>query len=225
MIYITGDTHGYQERFDSLMHNGIEKLTSEDILIICGDFGFIFSNDAQENYFLDLLSKKPYTICFIDGNHENFPAIYSYPIEVWNGGKTHHIRNNIYHLMRGQVFTIDGKTFFTMGGAYSIDRYMRIENESFWREELPNEEEYKEAVNNLHKCAMRVDYILTHTMPREMILHYGKYPDAHDMELTGFLEWILYEVKYKHWYCGHWHDDKKISDKFTVLWFDVIKVE
>ena len=68
---------------------------------------------------------------------------------------------------------------------------------------------------------MNVDYIITHTLPREMILRLGKYPDAHDMELTGFLEWIMYEVDFKHWYCGHWHDDKELNDQFTILWFDV----
>lgn len=225
MIFITGDTHGYQERFDFLMHNGIERLTSEDILIICGDFGFIFSNDAKENNFLDLLAKKPYTICFVDGNHENFDAINTYPIIEWSGGKVHQIRKNIFHLMRGQVFEIDGKTFFTMGGAYSVDKGSRTPGYSWWPDELPTDADYKEAESNLQKYGMKVDYIITHTMPREMIMRLGKYPDAHDMELTGFLEWIMHEVEYKHWYCGHWHDDKKISDDFTILWFDVIKIE
>ena len=49
-------------------------------------------------------------------------------------------------------------------------------------------EEYHQAYRNLSKCGNTVDYILTHTMPREAILRYGRYPDVHDMELTGFLE-------------------------------------
>lgn len=54
-----------------------------------------------------------------------------------------------------------------------------------------------------------------------MIRRLGYYPDARDMQLTGFLEWIMYEAEYKHFYCGHWHEDKDINEKFSFLWFDV----
>lgn len=222
MIRITGDPHGDISRFYELYYNhGEGHWTKDDILIFCGDWGFLFLNNKTENSFLDDLSSRPYTICFVDGNHENFDAINTYPIIEWNGGKAHQIRKNIFHLMRGQVFEIDGKTFFTMGGAYSIDKGSRTPGYSWWPDELPTDADYKEATSNLQKYGMKVDYIITHTLPREMILRLGKYPDAHDMELTGFLEWIMYEVDFKHWYCGHWHDDKELNDQFTILWFDV----
>lgn len=222
MIYITGDTHGEIGRFYEFDKKG--HLSENDTLIICGDFGYLFFNNISENSFLDDLSDRPYTICFVDGNHECFDAINEYPVVEWNGGKANQIRKNIFHLMRGQVFEIDGKTFFTMGGAYSVDKDYRIPGYSWWPDELPTDAEYKEAVGNLQKCNMKVDYILTHTMPREMILRFGKYPDVHDIELTGFLEWVMYEVDFKHWYCGHWHEDRDLSDNFTILWFDVKEI-
>lgn len=222
MIRITGDPHGDISRFYELYYNhGEGHWTKDDILIFCGDWGFLFLNNKSENSFLDDLSSRPYTICFVDGNHENFDAINAYPTIEWNGGKAHQIRKNIFHLMRGQVFEIDGKTFFTMGGAYSIDKGSRTPGCSWWPDELPTDADYKEATSNLQKHGMKVDYIITHTLPREMIMRLGKYPDAHDMELTGFLEWIMYEVDFNHWYCGHWHDDKELNDQFTILWFDV----
>ena len=138
--------HGEQSRFYELaQYHGESHWTENDYLFICGDWGFLFFDDRSENAFLDDLSKRPYTICFVDGNHENFHAIFRYPQELWHGGKIHRIRKNIVHLMRGQIYDIQGKTFFTMGGAYSIDRYRRKLNESYWAEELPNNEEYKEA--------------------------------------------------------------------------------
>ena len=223
MIYVTGDLHGDQSR---LVYSKWEKeLTKEDYLIVCGDFGFIFENDYSENRFLDDLKKRPYTILFVDGNHENFNAIFQYPVEIWNGGKAHKIRNNIFHLMRGQIFEIEGKTFFTMGGAGSIDKYMRQADVSWWCQELPTNEEYEEAIANLKRANMKVDYVITHTMPKEMILRYGKLPAPHDIELTGFLEWVMYEVDFKHWYCGHWHDDKDLADNFTILFFDVLPLD
>lgn len=223
MIYITGDTHGEQSRFIELNMPGESQWTADDVVIVCGDFGYLFLNNTFENIYLDELEKKPYTICFVDGNHENFPAIFKYPCEEWNGGKIHRIRKNVIHLMRGQVFFIQGKKVFTMGGAYSIDRAMRMPVYSYWKEELPNDQEYKEASKNLQMVGMQVDYIITHTASREIIRMMGKFPDGHDMELTGFLEWVMYEVKFEKWFFGHWHIDKQITDKFQALLFDVIR--
>ncbi|WP_418825946.1 hypothetical protein [Paratractidigestivibacter sp.] len=38
------------------------------------------------------------------------------------GGHVHIVRPNILHLMRGEVFDIDGTTVLAMGGAASHDR-------------------------------------------------------------------------------------------------------
>lgn len=220
MMYFTGDLHGEVGRFYTLKRE-YTNLGTEDYLIICGDFGFLFKDDRNEHMWLDDLSEQPYTICFVDGNHENFNALNSFTVEKWNGGNVHKIRKNIIHLMRGQVFEIAGKKVFTMGGAYSIDRYMRKLNVSYWKDEIPSNEEYAEATRNLKVHENKVDYIVTHTAPREVIRRMGHHPDPHDMELTGFLEWIMYEVQYDEWFFGHWHEDRNI-EKFHALWFDII---
>ncbi len=224
MIYITGDIHGDINRFSPDYLPGEDHFTENDFIIICGDFGFIFADDEEEKEWLDRLSEKPYTILWCCGNHENFHALYKYPTEVRYGGKVHRIRKNIFHLMRGQIFTIEEKKFFSFGGAYSIDRYMRKKNVSYWDEEIPNNEEYDEAVKNLNENGKSVDYIITHTAPKEIIRKMGYYPDHHDMELTGFLEWIMYECKFSHWYFGHWHEDKEIDDKFTALYYQTVRI-
>lgn len=220
MLLFCGDIHGDIRRFYSL-YKSYPSLSMLDYLIVCGDFGFLFHNDRSENAWLDDLSKQPYTICFVDGNHENFNAINSYPVEEWSGGKVHKIRDNIIHLMRGQVFNISGKRIFTMGGAYSIDRYLRRLNESYWEEEIPNDFEYKEATINLKKSNYKVDYIVTHTAPKELIYKMGYYPDPHDMELTGFLEWVYHEVSFNEWFFGHWHEDVDINN-MHALFFRVL---
>lgn len=61
----------------------------------------------------------------IDGNHENFDMLEDYPDDFWNGGRVHFISDNIFHLARGQVFEIDGLTFFTFDGGNSIDKGSR----------------------------------------------------------------------------------------------------
>lgn len=225
MIYITGDTHGDQLRFTPQNMPGEAEWTKDDYLIICGDFGYVFTDSAIENQFLDSLAEKPYTICFCDGNHENFTRIFEYLEIEWNGGRAHKIRDNIFHLMRGYIFDIGGKSFFAMGGAYSIDKYMRTEGVTWWQEEIPTSTQYRVAAKNLEKNGKRVDYIITHTAPSEIIRRMRKCPDEHDIELTGFLEWIMYEVDFKKWFFGHWHTDTEFGEKFRALWFDVIEIK
>ena len=175
-IYITGDTHADFRRFGS--HFFDDK---ECYVIICGDFGGIWDGSKTEKYWLDWLEKKKFTLLFVDGNHENFDMLNSFPVTEWNGGKVHVIRDNIIRLMRGQVFTIDGTRFFTFGGGQShdiqagifdrsdpdfavkkkkLDReraLYRIDHESWWKEELPSEEEMAEGLLNLEKAGNAVD--------------------------------------------------------------------
>ena len=124
MIYITGDCHGNFERFNASIFPEQNEMTKDDCVIICGDFGGVWHKDTeskQETMVLDWLECKPFTTLFVDGNHENFDRLYDYPVEEWHGGKVHKIRDSVIHLMRGQVFEIDGKKIFTFGGARSHD--------------------------------------------------------------------------------------------------------
>lgn len=227
MIYITGDTHGELARFSD------ERIPAAagDKVIIAGDFGFVLHNNQDEKNKLDALAKKPYEILFLDGNHENFPVLETYPdAEQW-GAPVKRIRDNIYWLRRGYVYTIEGSTFFTFGGGYSIDkewreRYQFICGKKIWfEEELPSPEEYRRAIRNLQACNGKVDYILTHTAPRTIIPRViGKTPDPHENELNGFLDWIYHEMQFKKWYFGHLHADMQVNDQMIACCEQLHKV-
>ena len=99
MVYITGDTHGDISWFKNPK---LKKLGEKDILIICGDFGFLWNPKSEaEKKNLEILKSKKYTICFLDGAHENFDMLDAYTPYRWKGGNAHKIANNIFHLMRG----------------------------------------------------------------------------------------------------------------------------
>lgn len=220
MIYVTGDTHGEYERLKSFD----EVLSDGDLCIICGDFGYVFKDDIIERKILDEIALRPYTLLFVDGNHENFTALYNYPEETWNGGKIHRIRNNIIHLCRGQVFEIEGHTFFTFGGGNSIDRMMRREGISWWPQEMPNNEEYSEADRNLNRYGRSVDFIITHAAPEDTMSRLHPY-HADEKPLNNFLEYIRETVTYKHWFMGHLHRDEDLWRNQSILWENMIKIE
>lgn len=222
MIYITGDTHGEYDGFLNRIYQ--YQISKDDIVIVCGDFGFVWDT-PYHRYFLAKLTAEPFTIAFVDGNHEDFNLLYTYPVINWNGGKVHKIANNIYHLMRGQRFVIEGKSFFAMGGAYSIDKAMRVEGRSWWKQELPNNMEYEISEETLKSCSYKVDYVLTHTVPQSVIHYLGCVPDMNDAELTGYFEWLYGELAFKKWFAGHFHVNRLVRDNVHVLLDDVVTIE
>ncbi|MBQ4534490.1 MAG: metallophosphoesterase, partial [Ruminococcus sp.] len=135
MIYVTGDTHGDYSRFKD---PAIKKLRRGDTLIICGDFGFFWNGSRKERSVIKKLTKKGYTIAFLDGCHENFDILEEYPVTEWNGGKARVIAGNLIHLMRGQVYTIENKKIFTFGGGHSQDFDFRRSSENWWKREKPS---------------------------------------------------------------------------------------
>ena len=75
MIFVTGDTHGNFQRFGSKYFPEQKEMSRSDYVIICGDFGGVWSDTPNERYWLDWLEDKPFTTLFVDGNHENFSLL------------------------------------------------------------------------------------------------------------------------------------------------------
>ena len=138
-IILTGDTHSDVSR---ILRLDMPELTKDDYVIICGDFGGVWSFEEESTYekeMLDWLDSRNFTTLFVDGNHENYTRLYKYPIEEWNGGKVHKIRDSVLHLMRGEVFDIDNKKFFVFSGTKSHDiqdGILNLDEENIVKEEL-----------------------------------------------------------------------------------------
>lgn len=229
MLYVTGDTHGFRDRFDK--DSVIERTLKEgDYLFICGDFGFCFSETESEKMFLRELAEKPYTVCFVDGNHENFDWLDSLPVENWNNGKIHVVERDgkgtpkVIHLMRGQVFEICNKKIFTFGGANSIDKNIRVEGKTWWRQEMPDDDEKKEGLANLEKHGFSVHFILTHAAPEETMSYFHPYHPS-EAPLNNYLEYIREKTCYDKWYFGHLHMDTDVWRDQFILWYSLRNME
>jgi predicted phosphodiesterase len=235
MIYLTGDTHGEQERMEQLLSRmaDLPKGEEPNRLIICGDFGYLFYDQPSENAFLDQVEEKLSDlggeILFCDGNHENFDLLNGLPVSQRKGGQVHIVRPHILHLMRGQCYTIEGKKFFVFGGASSMDKAYRKSMERahggkkyWWEQERPNDEEYHTASTTLSACGNQVDYIITHTAPKKALFQLSFFPTRDDLELVGYLDWIRAEVTYQHWYFGHLHIDEDTFGNMTCLYQQVV---
>lgn len=230
MIYITGDTHGmvdWEKLNTRKLPDQKHMEPGRDYLIIAGDFAGVWDGADYDAYILKAYNKRNFTTLFIDGNHENHDLLDKYPVEEWHGGKVHKISDRVIHLMRGQVFEIDGMKFFTMGGAESTDKHLRDEGESWWAREMPSDEEYEEALFNLERVNFEVDFVLTHCAPEGYIgSHLAGTVRRSKNRLTEFLDSLISEhgLKFKHWYFGHYHRDLD-WDRFSLVFGRIVKIE
>lgn len=226
MILVTGDTHGNIDFNKIKLLSDKKILTMNDYLIIAGDFGAIWDKNTLDSD-LSVYENLNFNILFVDGNHENFNLLNSFPVQKWNGGDVHVIRDNIKHLKRGQVFIIDNKKILTFGGATSIDKYFRTENISWWKEEVPTIDELQYAKSNLEKYNNQVDYIITHSIDEHALaqLSISLKSKIKVFEENYLLNWIAENVTYKHWYFGHFHLDVSIDNNKTCLYNDIIELK
>ena len=222
MIYVTGDTHGNFRRFQPEYFPEQAGVTKNDVVIIAGDFGGVWFGDSRDDETLDWLERLPFTLAFVCGNHENYDALERYPVAEWHGGKVHRVRPHVLHLMRGQVFELESYRFFTMGGAKSHDTNHRINHISWWWQELPSDEEYSEALQNLERYNWQVDYIITHCAPTSIALMGSRHNEAD--RLTDFLQEVRERATYHYWLFGHYHDNKAVDEKHILLWEQIVRV-
>lgn len=225
-------------------------MTKNDYVIICGDFGGVWNKEKEskeETMLMDWLEGKSFTTLFVDGNHENFDRLNAYPVEEWHGGKVHKIRPSVIHMMRGQIFEIDGKSIFTFGGASSHDidggileldnpdykekkkkldkgwRPYRINHLSWWQQELPSKEEMEEGRRNLAIHDNTVDFIVTHCCASSTQTLLGGSMYRPDIE-TEYLEEIRQNTRFRKWFFGHYHDNRNVNAKEILLYEQIIQI-
>lgn len=253
-IYVTGDCHANFRKFNTNYFPEQTEMTKDDVVIVCGDFGGVWHDSMEEKYWLDWLNNKPFTLLFCDGNHENFDRLYSDEFETVDfcGGKANKIRNSIYHLQRGHMFDICDKKIFVFGGASSHDmqdgilepdefkshkalaneynrlirqgKMIRVNHLSWWKEEMPSDEEMKFGLDTLENNGFKADFIVSHCCPQHVasIFSQGFYKTD---KLTSYFDKIAEQTEFTKWFFGHYHDSKVISGgKYIMLYDQIVRI-
>lgn len=221
MIYITGDTHGDMTKFKS---SAMRSLKKNDFLIVCGDFGFVWDGSREEMNNLKWLSKRKYKVLFVEGAHENFEMLNKYPKVDFMGGKARQISENIYQLIRGEVFEIEGKKILAFGGGddEELDLADIRECPEFTR--LPNEDECVCSRENLENVGNEVDYIITYDVGfklRSML----KMESNCFNNLHAYLNEVAASCSFKKWYFGCFHMDKRIPPEYYGVYKNIYNAE
>ena len=220
MIWFTGDIHGSPDS----IRNFFRKVhpTSEDVIVLLGDVGANYYEDARDENVKAVLSELKPTILCVHGNHEIRPwRVKGYELQTWHGGKVwvQERYPNLHFAKDGEIFTLEGLRYIAIGGAYSVDKYYRLQaGYGWWDDEHPSDEIKAYVEAQLKKKP--IDVVISHTCPlrnepTEVYLD-GIDQSTVDKSTEIWLDTIENELDYMAWYCGHWHTDKRV-DKMHFL--------
>jgi predicted phosphodiesterase len=229
LIYITGDTHGDYIRFRKTRKS--KRIRKGDFLVVCGDFGFIWDGSKKEKSLLKRLGRKKYHILFVDGIHENFDELSTYPEEEWNGGKTRRISGNLRYLMRGEIFTLGKKTILAFGGGRldeveaSLEKDEKTDDNVFNESpEIPKESEYRNGLQAIAKHNGRVDYIISHEAPSK-IAEFLELPNSDKSRANAYLDILGETCTFERWFFGHHHINKVVTSKYYALFDKIMRAD
>ena len=218
-VFVTGDTHGLMDFGKLKRFCASVELDRSDYIIIAGDCGVLWSQELKDEYVAEF-EALGVTILFIDGNHENFDMLKALPVTTLLGGKVHKVSENIYHLMRGEVFSVCGKTILCLGGGESNDMASRVEHKTWWSDERISQSDYDSAIASLERVKNTVDIVISHLPPSSILplieedltccgeaLPWYMEPKLIPRVSNDYLQKLANLVNYNQWYFGHIHLD------------------
>lgn len=216
MIYVTGDMHGDLARFQD---KALRKLRRNDVLIVCGDFGFVWDGSPKEEQALRWIGRRKYHVLFVDGAHDNHTLLERYPEAVWSGGKVREISGKLKMLGRGELFYIEDKSLFAFGGGFPDDS-----DPTSAPGALPSKGDIERARENLERARHQVDYIITHQPSRKIAQ--AVFPERpNTTTLDSFLDEVRETCNYSRWFFGSIHKNKIIPPGEIGLFTNVMAAD
>lgn len=215
MFWISGDKHSD--------FAPIEKFCSEatlsaetDAMILLGDVGLNYYRDFRDVVLKQHVAQLPMTFLSLHGNHEarietfpDYQPLQRYGATVYCDPR---YPNQLF-LRDGEIYTFGTLRALVIGGAYSMDKFLRLRNRWPWFEdEQPSAAIRARTEASLEAAHWEVDVVLSHTCPRSRVPMDAIRPELLEESIPDFstedwLETILQRLTFKRWYVGHFHLD------------------
>lgn len=211
-FYITGDTHGDFSRIAEFCSEN--ETTPEDVLIILGDAGINYWLNQRDRDLKNELSDLPITLFCVHGNHEARPwEAGDYEEMEWNGGTVYVEEQypNILFARDGEIYDFNGRSVIVIGGAYSVDKYYRLNNGMQWFDtEQPDDEIKAYVEKQLDSVNWTIDIVVSHTVPidAEPVWNFipGLDQSTVDKSTEKWLQQIYDNLDLQiGWFAGHYH--------------------
>lgn len=230
MVYITGDIHGDVKYIREAIAQ--YSITGNDIIVILGDVGMNYYGRHGDRQRKKKLNKLGVPILCIHGNHEMRPfTIPSYYETIWQGGVVYEESDFpfLHFAKDGEIYNLAGIRCIAIGGAYSVDKWLRLQFDMGWfPDEQPSDQIKEDVEEKLAEVDWNVDVVFSHTCPLryepvEVFLPQVDQATV-DKSTEQWLDKIEAKLQYNRWFCGHWHVNKHI-DRIHFLYHDVESLE
>lgn len=241
-VYITGDIHG--DKCEAIGRaEQISDFNDDNVMIIAGDAGLEYGN-YNMGATKKAMNKMPCSWLVMRGNHDNCYYADHWQDDDWHIDTTLYnapviIQDkypNIHYIMdEGGIYNVQGNKILFLPGAYSIDKdYRLIKGWPYNPREQLTEEDFQNLYDDFMESDTAIDYVVSHTCPLQLEPHiqylFLDFIDQSSVDkrteksLDKFYDQIIQKKSFKHWYFGHFHDTKQITDKVTMLYHKVKKL-
>lgn len=230
-FFVTGDKHG---RFKTFVESNNEVVSNcDNAIIVLGDSGLNYYLNEKDDILKSQLNKVGCKWYLLNGNHEmrasRVPGMsYIYDSDVEGGIWYQTDYSNIRYFNDFGIYKLNEYKIVIIGGAYSVDKYYRLERGWNWfpDEELSDEE--------MDKCirlmeGQSFDFVLSHTCPlayepKDLFLSFIDQPTV-SKRMEEFLDRLKDEINWNYWLFGHFHADRIEAPHVEQYYNDIDNIE
>jgi len=232
---IRGDTHG---TFTWMADGRLEGFAPEETaIIILGDVGLNFYLNKSDDRNKKEVNARGYRLYCVRGNHEARPQDLNMEL-LWDEDVDGEVYwqpeyPNIRYFKDFGIYNVGGYSAAVIGGAYSVDKAMRIARDPINQDPkktgwFPNEqlsiEEMLAATNLLRD--RHYNFVLTHTCPVDWeptdLFYATTNQSTVDKSMELFLSDLAKKINWDVWCFGHYHADR-IERPYVQQFFNCIE--
>lgn len=215
-FYITGDTHSEVSRRINSLISCAEYVPEETALIVLGDLGLNYYLDKSDWKRKRKVESYGIYIYAVRGNHEARPSekLGMHLINDPNVGGVVWVEDEFPHIRYFTdwgVYNINGLRTLVVGGAYSVDKWYRLQNGWRWfADEQLTDFEMDACYRNTKD--RKFDLVLAHTCPKswqptDLFLNCIN-QSAVDDTMEVWMDKLMTKIKWGIYLFGHYHADR-----------------
>lgn len=246
---ITGDTHGGMATITRIgnINRNMSCIPEETGIIILGDAGLNFYLNKTDKKYKKLLNSQGYHIYCVRGNHEERPEnIPGMTLEndenVGNMTWVEKDYPNIRYFADGGNYMIGNHSVLVIGGAYSVDKYWRLQRAGYsakeaqdadpkkcgwFKGECLTQEEMDAITENVKGKGF--DFVFSHTCPLDWEptdLFLGCIDQSTvDKSMENWMNELKETFHWGVWCFGHFHADRVERPKVEQFYYDYEDLE
>ena len=231
--FVTGDLHG---RFTRIWNAALNDQYQGSIaFIVLGDGGVNYYADKSTKNLKKTLQNSGYTFYFVRGNHEERPENVEGMKLIYDADTYGYVwcepqYPNIRYFKDGEVYLINGRWTLVIGGAYSVDKWYRLQRGYpylWFQDEQLTQEEMNTIMKN--RKGRHYDLVLTHTCPYSWqpfdLFLSGIDQSTVDNSMERWMEEFQNEISWGMWLFGHFHDDRKVKNNVKMLYEKIVNLD